>query len=406
MDHSPTFWLLLVLLFFAVEAVFIAVEMAAISFNSVRLQYYVAKGHRRAIWLNYLLQKPSHLFGTSLLGINIALQFGSECARHFYESIGLNPDWAPVSQVILVIILAELAPLFAARRYAEHVAMLGVGLIYFTSKLMSPLLWVLDLVIRGLHTLIGGARGEVVLTVSRDELQRIVEEHEGEPTTEGDEFNAIVRNIFGLRNKSAGQAMTPMHLIKAVDSGSTVAHFRLVLKESGEEYLPIYHQSKKNIVGVATAREMVRAPDNRRARDQARPPWFITEETSVLEVLKQFRHNNQTVAVVLNETGQAQGILTLADILEEIFGASTPTPTQLRQLIDRTFPAETLVSTFNAQYDAHLEGSPSTTLEDLLHQHLGRHPAKGDTIRLGSFELRAEEATLLAVKTVSIRSIL
>ncbi len=101
-------------------------EMACVSFNKVRLQYYVSKGMKRAIWLNALLQHPSRLFGTTLIGVNIAMFFGSEFSRQFYSSIGLNPDWSPLTQVILVVIFGELAPMFAARRYPEHVSILGI----------------------------------------------------------------------------------------------------------------------------------------------------------------------------------------------------------------------------------------------------------------------------------------
>lgn len=86
-------------------------ELAAVSFNRVRLEYYVSKKIKRAVWLHYLLQKPSRLFGTVMLGVNVALQVGSQSAREFYSSIGLDPNWAPLSQVFLVVILAELTPL-------------------------------------------------------------------------------------------------------------------------------------------------------------------------------------------------------------------------------------------------------------------------------------------------------
>ena len=122
------------------EAFFSMMEMSCVSFNKVRLQYYVSKGNIRAKWISELLNSPAKLFGTTLIGVNAALQFGSECARQFYQSLGLSPDWAALSQIFLVLILAELAPMFAARRYAEHVCMLGIPIIYVFSKVMVPLI--------------------------------------------------------------------------------------------------------------------------------------------------------------------------------------------------------------------------------------------------------------------------
>ena len=109
-------YLFLTLLSVAVQALFAFFEMACVSFNKVRLQYYVSIRSRRAIWINYLLKRPSRLFGTTLIGITASLVVGSECSRRFYESIALDPDWAPLTQVPLVVIFGELAPMFAARR--------------------------------------------------------------------------------------------------------------------------------------------------------------------------------------------------------------------------------------------------------------------------------------------------
>ena len=130
MDHSWKYFFLLILISVLVEGFFSMLEMACVSFNRVRLQYYVSKKNRRAIWLSSLLKNPARLFGTTLIGVTTALQFGSECARRFYISLDLSPDWAPLSQVIIVLIFAELAPLFAARRYAENVVMLGIPIIF------------------------------------------------------------------------------------------------------------------------------------------------------------------------------------------------------------------------------------------------------------------------------------
>ena len=130
---SWAFFLMLLIVSLVIQGFYSMLEMACVSFNRVRLQYYVSQKNRRAMWLSYLLNNPTRLFGTTLIGVNTAMQFGSECARRFYASLHVSPDWAPLSQVIIVLIFAELAPMFAARRFAENVAMLGIPIIYITS---------------------------------------------------------------------------------------------------------------------------------------------------------------------------------------------------------------------------------------------------------------------------------
>lgn len=137
-------FLLLVILSLIVQGFYSMLEMACVSFNRVRLQFYVSQGNRRAKWLSNLLNNPTRLFGTTLIGVNATMQFGSECARRFYSSIDLSPDWAPITQIFIVLIFAELAPMFAARRYAENVVMLGIPIIYLTSFVLRPVIIVLD----------------------------------------------------------------------------------------------------------------------------------------------------------------------------------------------------------------------------------------------------------------------
>jgi CBS domain containing-hemolysin-like protein len=78
-------YLFYTLLSIAIQGLFAFFEMACVSFNKVRLQYYVSLGTKRALWLNYLIQRPSRLFGTTLIGITTTLVVGSDCSRRFYE---------------------------------------------------------------------------------------------------------------------------------------------------------------------------------------------------------------------------------------------------------------------------------------------------------------------------------
>src|ERR1700722_3738597 len=91
-------WFLLNILTIILLGFYSMQEMASVSFNRLRLQYYVSKGIKRAIWVQSLLQNPARLFGTTLISVNIAMFIGSECARRTYAALGLNPDWAPLTQ--------------------------------------------------------------------------------------------------------------------------------------------------------------------------------------------------------------------------------------------------------------------------------------------------------------------
>src|SRR6202000_742081 len=111
--------------------------------------------------------------------------------------------------------------------------------------------------------------------------------------------------------------------------------------------LPVYHKSLEHIVAIAHPRDLLRCPENARVRDYARPPWFVAEDNSVFQILKQFRVNNRSLGVVLDKGGKAIGIVTLDEILDEIFGVPRSWmpfdeigPRMHRVIVDRTFPGE------------------------------------------------------------------
>lgn len=410
-DESPIFWFIFNIISIIVLAFYSMMEMACVSFNKVRLQYYVSKGYKRAIWLNDLLQRPARLFGTTLVGVNIALVIGSECAREFYSSIGLSPEWSPLTQVIIVVIFGELAPMFAARRYPEHVAMLGIPLIYASAKVISPFLYVLDLISKFANYIIGGKNQESSLYLTQEELQNILEEQSDESSTLSDsqEFSAITANIFALRGKEALQVMEPLNSNNALPASATVEEMEAMLAQTGSNFVPLYLREISNIIGIVYPRDILRASESKRVREYSRAPWFVTSSTSLMQLLRQFRTNSENVAIILDQTGKAIGIVTLDDVLEELFGGGVygrklTAHHHLRNLmlIEKTFPGDTTVAELHAQYGVLIDQNPTMTLAEVIAKHMGHTPEKGETVYIAPFELGVKETTLMGIKSVTI----
>ncbi len=378
-------------------------EMACVSFNKIRLHYYVSQNVKRAIWLSKLLSRPTVFFGTTLIGVNAALQFGSECARRFYENIGLNPDLAPITQIFIVLIFAELAPMFAARRHAEQVAMAGAPIIYISSIIFRPIIWVLDSLCTLVHKLTQKTPPPSVY-LSREELQILFGDEE--------ESSTITTRIFSLKTKDAKELMQPIERILKLPLSCTVGEMRAHIATNYVPFIPIYQRQPSQITAIVYPRDLLRLDETKRLKDYARAPWFVIENTSVLDILKQFRKNNQSVAVILSTSGLAIGILTLDEILDEIFDQKDNwmayeelAPRMHHVIVDRTFPGDMRICDFNAQFHVHLDPQGLETLEELFLNKLGHAPTKGESLRIDQFELTAEETSLLGVKLLSIRTV-
>lgn len=405
------FYLILSLLFIVIQGIYAMLEMACVSFNKVRLQYYVSLNQQRAKWLNYLLQRPALLFGASLIGINASLQIGSECARRFYEAVGLSPDFAPISQIILVLIFAELAPMLAGRRYAEHAVMLGIPLIYFSSIVLRPIIWFFDLLCQFINRLTGSSLKEGSY-LTREELQYMFEQREEVHPQPKEEINTIAGNIFSLKNKQAKDSMIPLQQVHMVPSFFTVGEMRFLLRSHYVPYVPIYQRTPQNVIGIVYPRDLLRISEEKLIRDHARPAWFITQDSSILQILKQFRRNNQSIAIVLNDVGVAVGILTLDEIVDEIFGRSDTwesfeemVPRMHHVVIDVSLPGDTPIAEFNKKFSVHLDPQGTETVEELMEKVLGHPPSLEETVHIDQFELMLEEAPLLGPKVVAIKTV-
>lgn len=394
-------FLFFTLLSIAVQGLFALFEMSSLSISRIRLQYYSSLGKKRAFWLNELLKKPSRFFGTALIGINAALQIGSECSRKFYESIHLDPDLAPLTQVFLVVIFGELAPMFAARRYPTQIALALTPFMIFFSKLLSPVIWAFDALSRLVHKFMGKSK-EVPLFFSREEVAIAFRERQ-------DELNVLTERIFQLKNSTAEKIMTPLSQIIAAPAAATLAEVRHLLSLQYAPAIPLYRHQKQNIVAVANVRDLLHLEETQSIFEKGKSPWFVPRETSVLEILNQFRRNNQSLAIILDSSGQACGLLTLDQIVSQIFGkekfeAQSEAGKSILY-IERTLSGQMEISEFNRMFGTDLKSSPKADLSDLITEMLGHPPAIGESVRIGSYIFTVIEPTLRGVKKVSIRSL-
>lgn len=411
--HKAAFWLTLTLSCVLVQAFFAMMEMAAVSYNKVRLQYHVSKGSRRARWLQSLLSNPPRLFGTALFGVNFAMQVGSECSRRLYLAMGFNPDLAPLTQVLLVLVFAELTPLFAARKYSGHVIMSGIPVLYALSKILIPITWTIGLISKTINYLMTGSRQVHLMNITRSELQRALEEqnHEVRPLGEDPEFSLLVGNILNLQNKQAAHLMIPLHQVHMVSASHTGEKIRELLDKSYHPFLPVYENQRNNIVGILDTRDLIKSDLKKPSKSYTDAPWFVIMDAKASEILNQFRHNEQKIAVVLDKEGQAIGILTLDLIIKALFGENIEDPmpivdTLSGALLDRTLPGELLIKDFNHHFGAEIDAEGCESLADLVHQILGHIPEAGELIRIGNYEMQIQEVSLGHVKRLLVRSII
>lgn len=388
------------------QAFFAMMEMAIVSFNRVRLQYFLVRGGKKAKWISKMLLDPTRLFATTLVGVNTALQIGSECSRRAYAFYGLDPDYAPMTQIILVLIFAELAPLFAARRHPESVAMLGIGPLYFLSTMMRPFTWGLSQILSMIDRIFKKEKGHAPF-ISKEELQKAIESlDEKHAVSEREEFNHLVSAIFSLKSRTPRDFMTPIDQVSMLSTGTKIKDIKRLIRDKNIEHLPVYYHQRHTIVGIISTRNLLKANDEARCDLYMQDAWFVPEVESVFKVIEQFRKNGQPLAVVVDSTGLSIGVVHLDEILQAMFLSEKELGALGHVMVDRSFDPFSEVSKVNQQFDLDLPTEYGDTLIEMMEEVLKKRPISNDSIRIKNLEIVFKEGDFMGDSRVHIRTII
>ena len=396
------FWIILNILSLIALSFFSMFEMAAISFDRLKVDYYVARGYRRIIWLQELLNKPSTLFGTTLVGVNLSLVFGAECSRNIFFAMGLSPDFAPIMQITLAIILGELAPMFAARKHPEHVVFLGIPIIYWTSRILAPFLHLVEWLSQVGNKLVR-SHGEMTF-IPREELVEMIEGSTTQNAGEEEGSRRTLSAIFSLGERQVASLLQPLEAFPRLPLKATVGELREKVKGKPYSFALLTSEEKEGFLGWVALRDLLRIPDNRRVRDWIRQPTQVDQKSSLLQLLNIFRKEKVEVVVGVDEKGDPKGLLTFDQLILSLFPQDRGESANPNFFVDRTFDGQTPLAQVEKQLETSLGLPPDLPLSEFMVQQLGEHPEEGAHFALGGFDWRVESLPLLAVEKVRIKS--
>lgn len=403
MINSSIFWFGINLLCIILQGFYSMMEMACVSFNRVRLQYYLTKNHKKARYINFLIRRPYRLFGTVMLGVNISLQIGSESARNCYKVLGLSPDYAPITQIIVVVIFAELLPLTISRKIPEKLALWGAPILYYSHYIVYPLIQFIGGLTESLYFLLKIKKEKLNSTLSRDEFQKALETHHEEQ-----DFNVIATNIFSLSATSAEQVCQPLDQVVMLPSTANVKDLCRTIQNTDMDFVPVYHKERKNIIGIALPKDFVNKNLTDSLIHNLHSPWFITAKSKLIRILKEFRDNRSSVAVVLNASGEPIGILSLNAIFKILFNTSNIAQLKPKtvSVIERTFPGNTPLKDIQKELGIELTHYGAETLAQLVLQLLDTPAEIGTSVITNNLLLEVKEISLYGIKSISIKNLL
>ncbi|MDR1714680.1 MAG: hemolysin family protein [Dysgonomonas sp.] len=333
--------ILITLLFVFLNGFFVAAEFAIVKVRSSQLELKAQAGSRAAALSKKIVTHLDSYLAATQFGITIAsLALGwigePVVSKIIKEAIGLfNIELAPsvlstVSLVtafiiitILHIVLGELAPKSLAIQRSEQTTLAVAYPLHGFYWICRPFIWLLNgianLVLKmiGLHTV---SEQEVY---SSDELRYLVDQAKESGKVDSTEFD-IIQNAFDFSERTARQIMVPRTQVVSIDVNDYDEKTLEFVIEEGYSRIPCYEDNIDNTIGVVHLKDILKkmriSSGNVNIRSIIRPVSFTPETKRIGQLLKEFQVKHQQIAMVLNEYGGVEGVITMEDILEELVG--------------------------------------------------------------------------------------
>lgn len=310
-----------------ISAFFSGAETALTAASRARMLAMENNGDARAAMVNRLLKLRDRLIGTLLIGNNIvntaAASLTTAVLLSVFGDVGIA--YATVIVSVMVIIFSEVLPKTVAINSPDNVALRVSRPVALIMWLFTPLTVTLDRIIRFLLRITGLATtpGQNVLSAS-EELRGTVDLLHREGSVEKTDRDML----GGLLNLKELQVLDVMvHRTKMMTIDAALSNEEIVRQVLASPYtrIPLWRDTPENIVGILHSKDLLRALQNTgvdklKVMDIASTPWFIPDTTQIDEQLKAFRRRKAHVALVVDEYGEVQGLVTLEDIIEEIVG--------------------------------------------------------------------------------------
>ena len=402
----------LLALLLLLSAFFSGSETALMSLNRYQLRHKAREGHRGARLAEELLSRPDRLIGLILLGNNLVNFSAASLVTLIAQDIGGKPAVAIGTGIftLIVLVFSETAPKTLAALHPERVAFPAAVVYYPLLKITYPLVWLTNLCANGVLFLFGVRAGKnEIQALTREELRTVV--HEAGSRMAG-QYRTMLLSILDLGKVTVDDVMVPHNEIVGIDLDDADEEIEKVLSGSQHTRLPVYRDNIDQVVGVLHLRRLANLATRELNKSTLQrlltEPYFVPEGTPLSTQLIQFQRRRERIALVVDEYGDIQGIVTLEDILEEIVGEFTTDPAGDGSdvvsegtdsfLVDATANIREL----NRSQEWEFPTDGPKTLNGLIVELLETIPAPGALLEVNGYPIEIVETDDNRVRTVRV----
>ncbi len=388
-----TLWVTLVILV-AFSAFFSASETAFSSLNQIRLKSRADDGDRTAARVLAMSEQYDKLLSTILIGNNIVNIAAASIGTIIFTKMLGAERGATVSTMVLtivVLIFGEVTPKSLAKEMPETIATAVAPALSLLMLVLTPLTWLFSQWKRLLSHFVHSSESD---TITEGELMTMVSEAEndGELT---DRESELIRSAIEFDDVEVEEILTPRVDVVAVADDISLEELAQTFAESGYSRLPVYHGTIDNIIGVVHEKDfyIARLKKATKIDDLVAPTLYTTGSTQISQLLRTLREQHHHMAVVVDEYGGTEGIITLEDILEELVGEIWDEHDEVTEdfrkqsdgswLVSGSASVDDLFETLDLPEDEDID---SNTVNGLVQEKTCHLPKVGDHFSLGEYD--------------------
>lgn len=399
------------------SAFFSGMEIAFVSANKMHIELEKKKENMLARVLTRLTQRPSRFITTMLIGNNIALVVYGYFMGDLLVKLFLSPLQnefvlllvQTVISTLIILITAEFLPKAIFRVYANETLKIFALPSYLFYILLYPVSRFITLISDFfLRVFFNVKEDEVQLAFTKAELGHYIDEQLESNEDEVDTEIQIFQNALDFHDVKAREAMIPRTEIVAVEVHDSINTLRDLFTETGLSKIMVYSNSLDDIIGYAHFFDLFKKPKN--IRSILLPIEIIPESMMIHDVLNDLILKRKSVAIVLDEYGGTSGLITVEDIIEELFGEIEDEHDSMdlieEKINDREFRLSTRleVDYLNETYDLELqENSDYETLGGLIVNHTENIPSTGEIIEIDKYQFTILKESASKIEEVYLK---
>lgn len=404
-------WIVLIICLMG-SAFFSASETALTSINKVRVRNMVEDGVSGAKTVENLINNPSKLLGTILVGNNVvnigASSLATSIAIDLFGSTGVGI--ATGVMTLLVLIFGEITPKSLATENSEKIAFKVAGFISLLATILSPIVKILLTITDGISRMLGAKSGDTTPFITKSELRTMLNVSHEEGVIESGEKNMIV-NVFDFRDVKLSKIMTPRTDMSAMDSSLNYDQIVEFSKDYKYSRVPVYEENHDDIIGIFSLKDIIgysKEKENFDINNYLRKPVYLYETQSAESAFEEMRKKQVSIAIVIDEYGGTSGLVTIEDIIEVIVGDIKDEYDDGVKIIQKITDKEYLIKgiyqidDFNERFNLKLQSEDYETIGGYVIENLGFIPLGKEELLRENYRIIVEEVEKNRVEKIRL----